>query len=208
VVGAGTVAADDPELTVRDPHGPTPSRIVIDSELRIAPEARIWSAWNAEVGEVPAEQSPIGNFARDRQGRYRRSPRLILATTTDAANRTEPFRAIGWEVWTLPGQDGHLSLSAFAERATQEGFHHLLVEAGPGLAHGFLDAGLVDALSLYLAPKILGGSHGWTGAFRSSLEDAESMEPIELRTLGADICWKLQRAGIVEKLEQQLRQIG
>ena len=34
------------------------------------------------------------------------------------------------------------------------------------------------------------------------------MESVELRTLGADICWKLRRAGIVEKLEQLLREIG
>ena len=208
LVGAGTVMADDPELTVREAPGPTPTRIVIDSKLRIDSEARIWRAWKAEIGEGTAEQSPTGNFTRDSGGWYRRSPRLILATSPEAANRTERYRAIGWEVWILPVQEGHLSLSALAERAAQEGFHHLLVEAGPGLAQGFLQAGLVDALSLYMAPKILGGSHGWTGLFRASLESAEPMESVELRTLGADICWKLRRAGIVEKLEQQLREIG
>lgn len=208
VVGAGTVAADDPELTVRDAPGSAPSRIVIDSQLRTAPEARIWRAWREEVGSAPPGQVSSGNFARDPDGRYRRSPRLILATASDAVERTERYRAIGWEVWALPMQEGHVSLKALAERAAQEGFHHLLVEAGPGLAHGFLEAGLVDAVSLYMAPKILGGECGWAGAFRASLDRAASMEPVELRSLGADIRWRLRRTGVVERLEQRLREIG
>jgi diaminohydroxyphosphoribosylaminopyrimidine deaminase/5-amino-6-(5-phosphoribosylamino)uracil reductase len=46
VVGAGTVAADDPQLTVRDAEGPSPRRIVlshhgIDSAARVHP-CTVW----------------------------------------------------------------------------------------------------------------------------------------------------------------------
>lgn len=43
LVGAGTVAADDPQLTVRRVSGPNPARIAIDPRGRLADTARIWT---------------------------------------------------------------------------------------------------------------------------------------------------------------------
>jgi riboflavin biosynthesis pyrimidine reductase len=82
------------------------------------------------------------------------------------------------------------------------------VEAGPGLAQGFLEADLVDAVSLYLSPKILGGRHGWTGGFQAPLAHAPGMERVELRSFGPDVCWRLRRAGIVERMEQEVREMS
>lgn len=44
VVGAGTVRADDPQLTVRLCSGRHPARVVIDPNGTIGPEARVWTA--------------------------------------------------------------------------------------------------------------------------------------------------------------------
>ncbi|WP_238547709.1 RibD family protein [Meridianimarinicoccus roseus] len=43
VVGAGTVAADDPQLTVRHCAGKDPARVLIDPNGRIGREAKIWA---------------------------------------------------------------------------------------------------------------------------------------------------------------------
>ena len=49
VVGAGTVAADDPELTVRHVEGASPVRVVIDPTLRLAPSARVFQPGGPET---------------------------------------------------------------------------------------------------------------------------------------------------------------
>lgn len=42
VVGAGTVAADDPQLTTREVEGPSPVRVVIDTERRLDDRYRLF----------------------------------------------------------------------------------------------------------------------------------------------------------------------
>ena len=42
LVGAGTAAADDPELTVRDWHGRNPMRVVIDPSMRLDPGLKLF----------------------------------------------------------------------------------------------------------------------------------------------------------------------
>ncbi len=49
-----------------------------------------------------------------------------------------------------------LDLEAVVRRLAQLDVNELLVECGPGLAAGFLEAGLVDELILYVAPHFLG----------------------------------------------------
>ena len=60
LVGAGTIAADDPQLNVRRVAGRNPARVVIDPSGRLGPEGR----WLAADGAVrilvtAAEHSPV-----------------------------------------------------------------------------------------------------------------------------------------------------
>ncbi|MEZ4653459.1 MAG: dihydrofolate reductase family protein [Candidatus Eisenbacteria bacterium] len=220
VIGAGTLRADDPELTVRDTPGSTPTRIVIDSRLRISPEARVWQAWHADSGgrRPGSEGRPIGrrdtptvsgNFVRRSDGRWLRRPRLILATVRGVpGGRLERFRERGWEPWLLPARGGHVSLPALARRAAREGLHHLLVEAGPTLAQAWLEADLVDALTLYMAPKVLGGRFGWTGSFQSPLARAPHWESVALDRIGEEGCWRLRRPGVLDRMADDVHRIG
>lgn len=195
VVGAGTLAMDDPELTVRHLRGPEPSKIVIDSTLRTDPRARIWRVARAAgwTEEERAERR-TGNFLGTDVGgsvRWARRPRLIVATTSGAAaERIAERRREGWEVWTLPAdRTGRVSLKAFARRAARAGLHRLLVEAGPTLAGGLLAERLVDELSLYLGPLVLGGDRGWSAGFvAGTLSRAPQFELVRQRRIGAD-CW-------------------
>src|SRR3989442_6364419 len=49
VVGAGTVAADDPQLTTRHVTGPSPLRVILDPTRRLADRYRVFNDDSAET---------------------------------------------------------------------------------------------------------------------------------------------------------------
>lgn len=86
LVGAGTVAADNPQLTVRRCAGRNPARVVIDPRGRLDPAAR----WLADDGarrilvtlpHVERRRAPKG-WRSGRQGRSTRAP---LSRRSDAS---------------------------------------------------------------------------------------------------------------------------
>lgn len=58
LVGAGTVAADDPQLTTRLCPGPSPLRVVIDTDRRLAPTYRVFGD-GAPTLLLTAEAGPM-----------------------------------------------------------------------------------------------------------------------------------------------------
>src|ERR1700733_15581461 len=76
VVGAGTVRADDPQLTTRECEGPSPVRVVLDTDRRLdaryrvfreAPETLLLCALDA-AGEDCIGQAPVLRLPRAREG--------------------------------------------------------------------------------------------------------------------------------------------
>jgi diaminohydroxyphosphoribosylaminopyrimidine deaminase/5-amino-6-(5-phosphoribosylamino)uracil reductase len=127
LTGIGTVLADDPKLNVRElPTGRQPLRVVLDSQLRIAPEAAILSGGT------------------------------LVYTVSSDVNKLMELQANGAEVVTLAGANGKVDLSAVLRDLGQRGINEVLVEAGSKLNGALLEAGLVDELVLYLAPQLLG----------------------------------------------------
>jgi diaminohydroxyphosphoribosylaminopyrimidine deaminase/5-amino-6-(5-phosphoribosylamino)uracil reductase len=139
LTGIGTVLADDPRLDVRlaaeagGEGGRQPLRVVLDSELRTPPAARLLAA----PGEV-----------------------LIVTTVPASDPRWEPrcaaLAAHGARIETLPAVAGRVPLAAVLERLGELEINELQVEAGPTLAGELLRQALIDELLLYLAPKLLG----------------------------------------------------
>ena len=58
VVGAGTVRADDPQLTVRRVSGPNPARVAIDPRATLDTSARIFAPDGARRIMITLEQAP------------------------------------------------------------------------------------------------------------------------------------------------------
>jgi diaminohydroxyphosphoribosylaminopyrimidine deaminase/5-amino-6-(5-phosphoribosylamino)uracil reductase len=128
--GSGTVLADDPALNVRiDGATRQPLRVVLDSELRVPPQARMF----------------------DREG-----PALVFTASTDVAARAELTRR-GVLVQTVArAAHGGLALEAVLRQLAEREANEIWVEAGARLAGALLAARLVDELIVYLAPSLLG----------------------------------------------------
>jgi diaminohydroxyphosphoribosylaminopyrimidine deaminase/5-amino-6-(5-phosphoribosylamino)uracil reductase len=162
MVGAGTVRADDPLLTVRHVKGRDPRPLVVDGRLSTSPEARVYQ----RPGAV-----------------------LITAKETPAAQR-EAYTATGTEVWTFPGCDGRIDLRMALKRAAQEGMTSVLIEGGGTLAASALNARVVDQVQLYLAPRLMGRgveAIGDLGVERAA--EAIRLESVRTRRLGPDLLY-------------------
>jgi len=166
LTGAGTVLADNPQLTVRlVAEGRNPARVVLDSQLRTAPHAVVY---------CPAAA-----------GR-----RVLLTANDHEAGLLAPFVDQGVEVVTVPRSGQRLDLPAAMLALGSLGVQTLLVEAGGGLNGALLRAGLVDRVLLFLAPLLLGGCDGqplFAGAGVAHLADALRLQSLTVRQLDDDL---------------------
>jgi diaminohydroxyphosphoribosylaminopyrimidine deaminase/5-amino-6-(5-phosphoribosylamino)uracil reductase len=163
MVGAATVLADDPALTVRDAQieneGLQPHRVIVDSHLRTPPGSRMFK----EQGDT-----------------------TIFCVSDD--NRAA-LEAAGSKVIVVPAKDGKTDLSAVLKILAEQRINDLLVEAGPVLAGSLLDAGLVDELVIYQAPHIMGSNT--RGMFStpewSELGQRMPLNVVDTRQVGEDM---------------------
>jgi diaminohydroxyphosphoribosylaminopyrimidine deaminase/5-amino-6-(5-phosphoribosylamino)uracil reductase len=133
LTGIQTAIADDPQLNVRDPSiellGRQPIRVVLDTQLRIAPAARMFGVPGHTIVFTAAE-----NVAR--AGAIQRAGAEVLSAALDA--------------------ERHVDLQNVLAELGRRECNDVLVEAGPTLAGRFLQLGLAHELIVYIAPIILG----------------------------------------------------
>ena len=84
---------------------------------------------------------------------------------------------------------GRFDLDAVLQLLAARGINEIQVEAGATLAGGFLAAGLVDELLLYVAPIILGerARPMFDGLPIDTMEERLRMEIVESRRIGDDV---------------------
>jgi diaminohydroxyphosphoribosylaminopyrimidine deaminase/5-amino-6-(5-phosphoribosylamino)uracil reductase len=126
LVGAGTVAHDDPRLTTREVEGESPVRVVIDPRRRLGDSHRIFG----EGG-----------------------PATILACLDIGPDGTHHGAA---ELLRLPAEGDGIDLAALLHALHARGLSRIFVEGGGLTVSSFLAAGLLDRLHLTIAPVILG----------------------------------------------------
>ena len=134
LVGAGTVAADDPELTCRLPGlgAYSPVRIVLDSKAGLAETSKL---------ATTARQVPV----------------WLLCTSAAPAARREALHKAGVEIIEVAAAgDGRVDAAAAAQALGQRGLTRVLVEGGGQVAAAFLKADLVDRITSYRAGLVLG----------------------------------------------------
>jgi len=158
LVGIGTVLADDPALTVREVKGRDPLRVIVDTEARTPP--------NAKVVRAKDPQHTVLFVARDADAR-----------------RTNKLREAGVLLATLPRSDGGLDLGAAMRWLGEHGVNTVLSEAGPQIAGALVRGGLADRLMIITAP-IVGGDGPPALA---GVADTADLKNVRVRRFGEDV---------------------
>ncbi len=133
LVGSGTALADDPLLTARPPGRRTAVRIVLDGRARLPAESRLVRT---------AREAPV----------------LVVVAAGAEADRVRPLEAAGCEIWRSAGVDRRERLVGLLAELGRRRLTNLLVEGGPEVLGSFFDAGLVDEVWAFVAPRIIGGA--------------------------------------------------
>lgn len=138
LTGIGTVLQDDPALTARlegssgqeaIPAVRQPVRVVVDSRARLPAQARLLEQQGQTWLVSVVEAGPPLTAVMD-QGR-------LLC-------------------WTVAEKDGRVDLAGLMQALGEHQINECWVEAGATLSGALLQAGLVDELVIYMAPKLLG----------------------------------------------------
>ena len=156
ITGIGTQLMDDPSLTVRITNEDLavedslrqPLRVVVDSKLQMSPQARMF----AQPGDT------------------------LIATIDGPEQRQKAaaLEASGAGVVFLPARDGRVDLHELLLELARRECNSVMVEAGAGLAGGFVAEGLLDELVCYWAPKLFGS-------------DARPMFELPIQTIDAHL---------------------
>ena len=165
LIGAGTALADDPLLTDRsgEKRRRPLIRVLLDETLKVSPDSKLVKS---------ANESPV----------------IIFAGGSATASTSELLQSRAVEVLrdAANGRDLRAVLKELGQRSLQS----ILVEGGANVAGNFLDAGLADKVSFFIAPMIIGGREAPTavgGKGSETLRDAFELQDVEITQRGPDI---------------------
>ncbi len=164
VVGIGTALADDPLLTVRPPGPRTPTRIVLDSQARLPLTSRL---------VVTAREMPL----------------LVVTADPPIDERVAGLKGTGCQVLVLPGANGRAELPLLLTELGRRRMTNILVEGGSEVLGSFLDAGAIDEVHVFIAPRLAGGSEGRTpvgGHGVDRIAEAYRLAGWDIRPVGPD----------------------
>ena len=128
VVGAGTVAADDPQLTTRHVPGPNPVRVIFDPTRRLLPTYRVFTDDAAPTLYV-CGRSRIGP-GESHMGR------AAIVGIDDAGLERDVAQVLAL--------------------LRARGYARVFVEGGGVTVSAFLEANLLDRLQIAIAPLFIG----------------------------------------------------
>jgi diaminohydroxyphosphoribosylaminopyrimidine deaminase/5-amino-6-(5-phosphoribosylamino)uracil reductase len=170
LVGAGTVLADNPHLTVRHSRGHDPHVVVIDGRFSINEHANV--------------------LRRDR-GRG-----VFLCVSERAArgakNKVQRLESRGVVVLRFPAPKGTIALRDVLRTLYRFSIGSVLVEGGSSIFAQFLEEGLADELSIFVTPLILGGGVPAFGSRKWRNPPFRLSKGFQVRRVGRDVLFTTQ----------------
>jgi diaminohydroxyphosphoribosylaminopyrimidine deaminase/5-amino-6-(5-phosphoribosylamino)uracil reductase len=166
LVGRGTVERDDPLLTAR-PAGPrVATRVVLDR--------RATAPIDRQLFHTP-----------------QLAPTVLAVGPAASPDRIAAFATAGCQVWRLAAHDDQPAdqLRELLAECGRRRWTNLLVEGGGQILGAFHDAGLLDEVHAYIAPRLIGGNAAPTplgGLGLDRLAEAASVTETRIDRLGDD----------------------
>lgn len=173
LVGAETAAVDDPLLTARPPGPRKAARVVVSRSARLSFDSQLVKT----AAEVPVLVTRCGEPSVDSVARLQDAGVEFLDIPAAPTPRhCEPDVAESVDLVEL--------LREFGRR----GMTNVLVEGGGRLLGGFWNAGLIDEVHLFVAPKILGGDglSPLRGSGKDMIPEAADLEGITVENRKGD----------------------
>ncbi len=165
MVGAGTVRADDPALTVRDVAAPRqPLRLVVDSSGRTPSDARVFEGAGDpdEVVVATTDKVPLGTLSA--------------------------WKEAGAEVIVLDQGSHGVDLRELLTVLGARGMAEVFCEGGARLASALIGEGLVDRLELHYGAVLTGPGGSDIGAIGvTGIDDAPRWRTIHVEPAGEDV---------------------
>ena len=161
IVGAGTVVADNPQLTTRSVTGASPVRVVIDPGARVSTSTGMLNDGEAQT--------------------------LLLHSRTLCPNKLPDGSA--FERIQLPDSHGRFDLSDVVSVLAERGLHRLFVEGGGVTVSRFLKAGCLDRLHIATAPVLVGDGRPALQLPAAVTMQSAYRPSHKLYRMGRDVLW-------------------
>jgi diaminohydroxyphosphoribosylaminopyrimidine deaminase / 5-amino-6-(5-phosphoribosylamino)uracil reductase len=174
LVGINTVLSDDPMLTDRSElprHRPL-VRVVLDAGLRIPPSSQLVNT---------AREIPLLVFAGDQEILDGMGFSIYTEWGNSVEERKAKLESLGVKVVQVAVDGAQLDLEMVLRALTKHSLTSVLVEGGASVAASIIEQRLVDKITFFFAPKIIGGHEA-----KSAIEGegiASLSEALELRDL-------------------------
>lgn len=169
--GIGTVLADDPMLDIRLSESTLASTGInaddIRQPIRIVADRHLRIPLNSQLVRT-ANEIP-----------------LIVATSHNAdSEKVKQLESLGVTVWFCE------SAREIMQYAGEEKIDSILLEGGGTLNEDMLRNGLIDEITAFIAPKVIGGSDALSpveGIGITMMSDAVQLKNINVRQIGNDV---------------------
>ncbi len=165
LVGAGTAISDNPQLTDRSgrPRRKPLVRVILDENCQLSAESQIAKS---------TSEAPV----------------ILFSGLKAGEQNLHALESKGIEI--ISDKGGGRDLSAVLEELGRRSLQSVLVEGGASVAGKLLDAGLVNKVTFFIAPMIIGGKEApGTVAGRGAEKIADALKLVEVRVVqrGVDL---------------------
>ena len=133
MVGINTITRDNPILDARLVKGKNPTKIIVDSTLKISERAKV----------------------------FKDPTKVIIATTKKAQKKKiDKLHQKGVQVLVLKPKAGLVDLNELMKELGKSGITPIMVEGGAELSGNAIKERIIDRILIFTAPKIIGNGLG------------------------------------------------